>query len=368
MTDPVALLAELVRVPTFAPSGRERTLAELLARELGRRGADEVVLLDLPRDGGPDGASVFARWGTPTLLLNAHLDTVPPNSGWSADPLVLRTIGDRLVGLGAADTKGAIAAILGALDEVRPRDVGVLFSGDEEHGGDCMRQFLASAHARPVRRAVVCEPTGNRIGTRHRGILSLEATVEGEGGHSSLADTRPAPLVELARAAVAVHAWGVARREEGPPEFRGFCVNVARLDGGVAFNVVPDRAVLSVSLRPPPGADVAAVVRSIEAAIREACPSAKVRWLLENAPFQTRNLPEFLPFLGARPDAPLDLAFWTEAALLSAAGIDALVCGPGDIAQAHAPDEYVTRAQLDDAREAFVRVLRATAGERHGAG
>lgn len=355
MADLVGLLAELIRHDTHNPGGDEAALARRLADELAARGPDQVEVVDVDR--ARRGAYVYARWGAPRLLLNAHIDTVPPNAGWTGDPYAPRREGDRVVGLGACDTKGAIAAILAALDAARPRDLAVLFSGDEEHGGSCVRAFLRSPAAAGLERAIVCEPTGCRAGTRHRGILAFTVRLEGEGGHSSRADHLPAPVAELARLAVAVHDWGVARRDAGPPGFAGMRLNVAKLDGGVAFNVVPDAATLSFSLRPPPGADADGVRAELDALCRRIVPGATVEVPLAHPTFATRELAAFEPLLGDVARAPIDLGFWTEAAVLAAAGIDAVVFGPGDIAQAHAPDEFVTVAQLERARDLFVDVF-----------
>jgi acetylornithine deacetylase len=206
MADVVALLERLIRVDTHNPGGDERSLALLLEEELRARGPDEVVVTEVTR-GDKAGAYVLARWGTPSVLVNAHIDTVPANHGWTGDPLVPRRVskhdGDRIIGLGAADTKGAIAAILAALDDARPKDLMVLFSGDEEHTGTCVRSFLGDKLHAGIARAIVCEPTSCRAGTRHRGILSLEATVEGAGGHSSRADELASPIADLARLAMA---------------------------------------------------------------------------------------------------------------------------------------------------------------------
>jgi acetylornithine deacetylase len=276
---------------------------------------------------------------------------------------VARLADGRVVGLGAADTKGAIAAILCALDEATPRDTAIVFSGDEEHTGTVMRAFVKSEHARGLERAVVCEPTRLRAGTRHRGILALDVARHGAGGHSSAADRMPAPIADLARVAVAVDDWARARRGVGPAGFEGMCVNVAKLAGGVAFNVVPDSAMLSVSLRPPPGADLVALQEELGELIARALPAeavahADTRTMLANPSFATRDLDAYRPLLGdAIVGAPVDMAFWTEAAVLSAAGIDAVVFGPGDIAQAHAPDEWVSIDDLEGARATFVRMF-----------
>jgi acetylornithine deacetylase len=360
MPSVVELLERLVRVDTHNPNGDEPQLARTLAAELKARGADEVTMVQVPRQ---PKASVWvhARWGQPTLLLNAHLDTVPPNAGWTTPPHEPRIADGKLYGLGACDVKGSIAAILAALDEARPRDLAVLFSGDEEHGGAALRAFVAAPEARGLTRAIVCEPTSLRVGARHRGVLGVEARLEGAGGHSSRADAMPAPIAELARVAVAWADWGRARREQGPEGFPGMCTNIAALDGGIAFNVVPERAKLTASVRPPPGADVAQVREELFAIARAIVPAAELCAPVENPPFATRALESFRAQLGARVDAPVDLAFWTEAAVLSRAGIDAVVLGPGDIAQAHAPDEFIAIAELETARALFADVIRSVA-------
>jgi acetylornithine deacetylase len=364
MSRVASLLGELIAYDTRNPEGDELPLAQRLGDELGRRSPDSVEVVEVPREGGGrPRAYVMARWGTPKTLVNVHLDTVPANAGWKTDPHKA-VIGDgKVVGLGAADTKGAIAAILCALDQARPKDTMIVFSGDEEHSGTVMRAFVASPHIRGIERAVVCEPTRLRAGTQHRGILAIDVARRGAGGHSSAADRMPAPIADLSRVAVAIDDWARAQRDVGPPGFAGMCVNVARLHGGVAFNVVPDSATLSISLRPPPGADFVALQEELGELIARALPAEAVghsdtRSVIANPPFATRDLDAYRPLLGdAIVGAPIDMAFWTEAAVLSAAGIDAVVIGPGDIAHAHAPDEWVAIDELEAARDIFVRMF-----------
>lgn len=359
MASVVDTLVQLIGFRTDNPGSDERPLAEHLATELRQRGADEVIVAEVERPHGR-GAYTFARWGRPELIVNVHLDTVPPNTGWTDDPFTARVTSDRVVGLGAADTKGAIAAVLHALDGVRPTNFGVLFSGDEELGTYCLRAFLGSPHAGEVRRAVVCEPTSLAVGTRHRGIVVFEARLAGEGGHSSFADSLPAPVVDLSRLAVGLYDWGREQLHVGPPGFEGMCVNIARIDSGVAFNVVPDEARLVGSVRPPPGTSLDEVTRAIGEITGRCVPAAELSFPKEHGSFATRDVNAFERVLGERARRPVDLGFWTEAALLAEAGIDAVVFGPGDIAQAHAPDEFVTIDQLEQARDAFAALLRAT--------
>jgi acetylornithine deacetylase len=356
-----ALLATLVAFDTQNPSGDERPMAEFLATELDALGAAQVEVFAA----GSHRAAYAVFGSSPRLLLNSHIDTVPANQGFTSPPLALVSPREgRLQGLGAADTKGAVAAILLALASLRSagkavRDVAILFSGDEEHGNSVMRSFLASGRARGLTHAIVCEPTGCKLGSRHRGIGAARALATSPGGHSSRADHLPAPMVAAARAAIALDAWGKRHVKGGPPGFEGLCVNIAAIEGGIAFNVVPARAALTMSFRPWPGADIHALHREVEAEARAAAMPDPLTWevTVASPPFSTRDVSAFASLLSSSGGAPIDLQFWTEAALLSGAGIDAVVFGPGEIAQAHAPDEYVEVAQLVAAHDAFVQVL-----------
>ncbi len=372
MTPVATLLAELVGFPTQQPSadrsgGDELALCRHLAPLLAARGADEVVVVEAGRgsDDGGQGGYVFARWGQPRLVINAHVDTVPANRGWSRDPWTAVTVDDRLYGLGACDTKGAIAAAITALDRGPPRDVALLFSGDEERGTASIRHFLASPRRAGLERAIVCEPTARQAGVRHRGVLAYRATTRGEGGHSSRADRMARPVATLARLAVALDDLGRARATDGPVEMPGLCMNVAALDGGLAFNVVPTSASLTWSLRPWPGfdraawdAELAAMVDAVE--LRAGAPIT-VEQVTDHAPFGVDDA-RLAALVDGHARARVGLDFWTEAALYQAAGIAAIVIGPGDIAQAHAADEYVTLADLDWAVELFTHVYARSHG------
>jgi acetylornithine deacetylase len=133
------------------------------------------------------------------------------------------------------------------------------------------------------------------------------------------------------------------------------CTNVADLRGGVAFNIVPTRAELLWSVRPPPGTSLESVQAEMAALVP---PGVQLRTTLSNPAFATRDLEAFRPLL--QFDDPTDLGFWTEAAMLAEAGVNAIVFGPGDIAFAHAPDERVPIDQLEAARAAFVEMFRGS--------
>jgi acetylornithine deacetylase len=354
------LLAELVAFPTQQAgpdrgAGNELALCEYLAPLLRASGADKVLVETAPRSDGSPGAYVFARWGQPRRLINVHLDTVPANAGWSRDPWTPYVADGRLYGLGSADTKGAIAATLVAVDATKPRDFGVLFSGDEERGSSVIRTFLDGPNAAAIREVIVCEPTARTAGVAHRGVIGQQARLTGPGGHSSKADHLPKPLARLARLAAALDDAGMRRRAEGPPNMQGTCLNIAALHGGVAFNVISARAELEWSLRPYPGFDRAGWDREVAALAAALDPQITIETTVDHVPFSCDAMADHVRKF-VRSVGTLD--FWTEAALWAQHGKDAIVIGPGDIAQAHAADEYVTLDDLDWAVGLFRSLVR----------
>jgi acetylornithine deacetylase len=353
------LLADLIALPTQQgtaerPAGNELALCQHLVPLLAERGADQIEIGKAPRSDGSPGAYVFARWGTPRRVINAHVDTVPANAGWSRPPHEPHRTADRIYGLGAADTKGAIAATLIALEEVEPVDAGVLFSGDEEAGSAVLHAFLASDLARDIREVIVCEPTARTAGIAHRGVLCQRAKLTGQGGHSSKADHMPRPFAQLARLAVSLDELARARISDGPSGMTGVCLNLAGFFGGVAFNVIPQEAELEWSLRPYPGFDRAAWDREITSRAHAIDPSITISAPLDHGPFACDKLAA-----AVRPHVTSigSLDFWTEAALYAAHNIDAIVVGPGDISQAHAADEFVTYDDLAWATKLYAALL-----------
>src|SRR5690349_11219932 len=143
-------------------------------------------------DHGEGCVSLLAVRGAPSLLFNVHVDTVPKDPGWARDPHRLVVEGDRAVGLGACDIKGALACLLAAVRRA-PGDVALLFTSDEEAGSSrCVHTFLEGHHA--FRGVVVAEPTGCRAVLEHRGIVSCSGEFLGTAGHAS----SPRALVDSA--------------------------------------------------------------------------------------------------------------------------------------------------------------------------
>lgn len=363
----VAHLARLVAFDTCNPPRNIDTggIVEYLRENLCAQGCEAV-----PTDHGAGAVSLFAHRGAPKVLFNVHIDTVPPAPGWTHHPLTLRIDDDRAVGLGAADIKGAAAALLAAI-ELCSEPVAVLFSSDEEaNDSRCVAAFLSQQHG--FREVVVAEPTGCQAVLAHRGIVSGVIRFEGIAGHA--AEARALSDNAIHRACEWAHAVldDVRRRaNDSFAELVGFRFSLGTIHGGIKNNVIAPDCEVRFNSRPLP---------------TEAAPHIE-RWLKSRVAAGTLAGFEFTftgPCLPAHPEAALitidtpevalakaealakrlglqvgpAVDFWTEAALFSAAGLTAMVFGPGHIAQAHGKDEWVTLRQLSDASDHYLRMIR----------
>ena len=311
-------------------------------------------------DHGDGHVSWFAVKGQPKVLFNVHLDTVPAGEGWSSDPLRLRVEDGRAYGRGACDIKGA-AAVLLALAAQGPGHLALLFTTDEEgEGGCCVDRFLASGEGARFEQVIAAEPTLCRAVLGHRGFLSVKTRFHGEPGHSSAArglrDNANHQMVRWA-----ARALEFAAAAKNSPEDPGTCFNLGLVQGGTKSNVIAADVSAHWSARLAPGASSKAFLRSMLDCV---APGDSIGW---EVPFQAEPLPSagrddaasraFCVEKGLIVGEPVD--FWTEAALFSAAGLPALVLGPGKIVQAHCADEWVAVEQLEQALELYGRIVNA---------
>jgi len=307
-------------------------------------------------DFGDGHVNLFARRGAPAVLFNCHLDTVPVGAGWMRPALELTVDDERAFGRGVCDIKGAAAALLAVAEATDP-PMAILFSSDEEGaGGCCVRNFLDDPASRGFEQVVVCEPTRCQAVLAHRGYLSVKGRFEGIAGHSSegraLADSA---IHRMARWIDAAVGFCQAEKDAGRPT----CFNVGLASGGTKSNVIAGEARLHYSARLGPE-------RSNEELLAELSglggADQCAKW---HVPFSGPSLPAagqaeapvwaFCEHRNIEIGEPVD--FWTEASLFSAAGIPALVLGPGDIAQAHTADEWVALDQLERAFATYARIV-----------
>lgn len=338
MTDLLALAAELVSVPS--PSHEEAPLAGLVEERL--RAARHLSVDRL-------GNTVVARTGLGRplrLLVGGHLDTVPPDGN-----LPGRVADDVLWGLGAADMKGGLAVMLALAGSLATPAVDVTWVFYECEEVESVYNGLGRLEREAPEllacdAAVLMEPTAVRVEAGCQGSLRAAVTMTGVRAHTARAWT----------GVNAIHRLGevlsrVAGYEAREPVIEGCryreALQAVRVEGGVAGNVVPDRAVLWINHRFAPDRSPA----EAEAHVREVLGPVDGFEVLDAAPGARPGLDHpLLAALVARSGAPPAAKLgWTDVARFAARGIPAANFGPGDPLVAHTAGERVSRSELEQA-------------------
>ncbi|MFV0474224.1 MAG: acetylornithine deacetylase [Pikeienuella sp.] len=303
----------------------------------------------------------------PGVMLSGHTDVVPvEGQAWTSDPFRLTERDGRLLGRGTADMKGFVASALAAAEIAAGRDLKtplhLALSYDEEVGCLGVRSLIDMLERAPIRPAfvIVGEPTAMAVATGHKGKRGLRATCVGREGHSALAPLAlnalhlAADFTAAIRAAQArIEAEG---KRDGDYDVPYTTLHVGRISGGVALNIVPNRAEVDFEIRNLATDDADAILAGL-AAEAEAIVRAA------GEPEAAIGVETFMryPGLDTPPDAAIvgfvksltgangtiKVAFGTEGGLFAERlGAQAVVCGPGSMAQGHKPDEFVTREQM----------------------
>ena len=357
MTDLLRRCAALVDVPSV--SRHEAALADVVEGELRA-----VPWLTVDRVGD----NVVARTTlsrAQRLLLVGHLDTVPPNGNEQA-----RLDGDTLWGLGSADMKGGLAVFLELATTVAEPvvDVSWVFYACEEiaheHNG-----LPALAAARPELlagdAAVLGEPTGATVEAGCQGSLRVEVVLVGERAHTARPWTGRNAVHRLAPLLERVAAYRERRPVLDGCEFRE-ALQAVLVDGGVAGNVVPDRARLHLNHRFAPDRsadDALAHVRDVLGDAVDEGAGDEVLVVDVALPAPPRLDHPLLQVLSARVGAPPRAKLgWTDVSFFAERGVPALNYGPGDATVAHTAHEHVERTQLEAVFEVLRGVLTDTDG------
>lgn len=338
-----ALLDTLVATPSV--SKEEGALADFLQDLLASKGA--VI--------HRQGHNLWFEIGSggPRLLLNTHLDTVPPCAGWQGDPFKPEWRNGRLQGLGANDAKGCLAAMtmtaLHLLERGLDHGTAVFaFTAEEEIGGEGIATILDQLG--PLDAAIVGEPTGLQICTAQRGLLMLRCTAKGEAAHAAHAHALGA-VNAVHRAARDIVKVDALRFEPHP--LLGECrAQATVISGGKARNQVPDACEFFVDLRTTPNLNHDAIVASVAEALESEVAIHSKRYLPKATDAAHPLVQAALAAAGRK--GPVGSATTSDWAFLG--GLPAVKVGPGDTHRSHRADEYLTLAELE-AGVAFYQTL-----------
>jgi acetylornithine deacetylase len=312
----------------------------------------------VPRRVGGEGAAALAVPAAPLLLLDTHLDTVPPVPGWTRDPWDTRPVGERVHGLGANDAKAAVAGMIAAFAAFA--EVGLPFTlalalvEAEETRGTGTQAVLAELERQGRRpaAAVVGEPTGLDLAIAQKGLMVLELVARGDACHAAHARQLGAANAARRLAHDLVALEGV---DLGPDHERLGAVTVepTELRGGVARNVVPAEASAVLDVRTTPALAPAEVVARLRRAV-----AGEVRVLSDR--LVPRETPATAAIVEAarrvRPEARL-YGSATLSDLVFMEGIPAVKCGPGESERSHTADEFVLESEVLAGARFYTRLI-----------
>jgi acetylornithine deacetylase/succinyl-diaminopimelate desuccinylase-like protein len=373
---PTRLLAELIAVPSVNPAFGgpqqhlgERAVGDVLvqfASQAGLSGRWQPVLPDRPNLLITLSPKSRARQ---RVLLAPHLDTVGLPGSWDRMFCPVQKSG-RMYGRGACDTKGSLAAMLAAVIRVatsgpRPTRTEIVFAGlvDEENAQAGSRALVKSGFRANL--AIVGEPTQFRVVTAHKGDIWLRLQTRGKAAHGARPELGRNAVHHMAQVVEALETdYAGQLRRHRHPLLGCATVNVGSIQGGTQPNIVPAECSITVDRRTLPGETERSVRREIRELLRERHLQATIASArsAECVPLETdASLPLVRALLqAAGQHAAVGVDFFCDAAVLARGRIPSVVFGPGDIAQAHTADEWVSLRSLElatDLLEGYLRSL-----------
>jgi acetylornithine deacetylase len=304
-------------------------------------------------------------------VLAGHTDTVPYDEGkWKYNPFALTRSDRRLYGLGTSDMKSFLALSIDALRELGSTDLDkpviLLATADEETGMAGARALVAHGTLR-ARHAVIGEPTSLRPVRMHKGIMMEAIRLRGRSGHSSDPALGNNALEAMHRVIHELLAWrSVLQEKYHAPQFAVPVptLNLGHIHGGDNPNRICPDCELHIDLRPLPGMAIqelrAELRHRITTALQNTGIEVTVTPLIDGVPpLETRADSEIIRITEKLTGCPSEaVAFATEAPYLQQLGIDTVVLGPGDIEQAHQPDEYLALDRLEPTTQLLRKLVK----------
>lgn len=377
------MLAQLV---AFDTTSRESNLAliDFVRAYLEGHGVSSTLIHDAPRSKANLYATIGPQDVAGGIVLSGHTDVVPVDGqAWRSDPFTMREQDGLLYGRGTADMKGFIASALALVPEFVARSrrtpLHLALSYDEEVGClgvHSMVRHIVAHLARP-KAVIVGEPTQMQVVNSHKGIRTFTTDVSGMEAHSSLPhlgvnaiDVAVRLIGYLAELREEMQRRGDASGRFDPPYTS---IHVGVIAGGTALNILPRHCRFQWEIRPLPGQDPGEIAARFEDyAMHTVLPP--LRAISPHVDIITRqraDVPPLAPLPGSPAEALVTavrganaasaVSYTTEAGIFQASHIPAIVCGPGNIEQAHKPDEYISMKELA-ACDAFLRQLAAGIG------
>ncbi len=364
------LLRELVAIPSY------RRDEEIILKYLLDRFESQGIRCRITNmDGKPLNLVAEIGSGSRRVILNSHVDTVPPGDPalWTSDPLVPVERDGKIYGRGAEDAKGCLAAMIVAFETLAarsslPYQVVLMAVGAEERGG--LGTKLEVANGLRADAAIIGESTGLVPQIAHKGVLRLEVETIGKAAHASDPEAGVNAITAMAQVISALDRLsGIVRGRSESYTGRASLV-MSTITGGTALNVIPARCVISIDRRVLPTEKETEVHEEIVKTVGAALPAGSP------AKTEIRTV-RFVPPSATAPDAPIVRAAEQAASrlfakpvaatgftatcdmtyLVNGGGIPTVILGPGSIAVAHQADEHMPIDELTRAVALYVDTI-----------
>jgi len=357
----IELTQELVEIDSQNPTHNEKEIAEFIKDFL-----EDLKLYAEIEEFDKNRSSVVASIGKGEgLLLNGHIDTVPPVSEWTKDPFKAKVEGNKIFGLGSSDMKGGVAAILIAVSKLAKekfkRKLLLTFVADEEvnqRGSEHLIQKRKDLF-KDVEYGIVAEPTELKIETAQKGVVDFKVLFSGKSAHGSRPEEGDNAIYK-ATAFVEEVKKLIKDLEKTKHKVLGpGTINIGKIEGGIKVNIVPDSCVIEVDRRLIPGETPQIAKQQLEDILKKLHIDGRIDQVVGRFPLQVSEKSPIVQELLKIKKYKINFSTgYTEAELYKTkAGVECIVFGPGNH-KIHCPDEYIEIDKLKEATLVYEKLIR----------
>ena len=371
----INLFSRLIAFKTISKKSNEELIL-FIKNYLSKLGVKAKLL-----EGSKGQFNLYARVGPNInggILLSGHTDVVPVDGqNWTTDPFKLIIKNKKFFGRGTCDMKGFIAIVLDLISTVKienlKKPLHLVFSYDEEIGCVGIQEmvpFLKKLKPKPSY-CIVGEPTSMKLVNQHKGKKNFIVEFNGVEAHSSLIDNGVNAITFCAQFVKYLDELQKTiklenRNQSFLPPYP--TINVGTIKGGIALNIIPKLCKIEFEVRDIPGIKIEKILKEInsylkilEKKMKKINKKSSVRLFMTNdfPPLQTDEKKSIIPIVlkSLKSNTLNSVSFGTEAGVFNKLNIETIVCGPGNIQQAHKPNEFIEQSQVEKCREFLLKLL-----------
>ncbi len=301
-----------------------------------------------------------------TIVFLCHMDTIVPSNTWKSKPLITSFLKNKVVGLGASDMKGSIASLIKAIRNLKAieRDIILIFTSDEETTVSDIKKLKKKLKLRDCI-IIATEPTEGNIIIGQNGIIEIKITTFGKSSHASNADflenEKNNAIYKIIQVMRKIREQEIELNKEKEGKYNVSTINMGKIYGGSAVNVMPDKCSLEVSYRLNPSIDIDSYFSKIITGFKKIDTKIKVDLLLKGYSFDSGNtdLANSVKSIIEKTIKKVDFEYgksWSEIAELSKNNT-CMIIGPGSQSQAHKADEYIDITKLNQFCQVYSDII-----------